>query len=94
MIEYVLNSLPSDKFLDWFKLIAFTDDKINVNGKLNFDYRRIENIVGKGKHTGFQHFLLFLQFFLMPSFSGSFKSELCGEGLTLSHLTKFWTRPN
>ena len=28
-----LNSLPNDKFLDWFKLEAFTDDKINATSK-------------------------------------------------------------
>ena len=30
------NPLPNDKILDWFKLKAFTDDKINVTEKLKF----------------------------------------------------------
>ena len=29
-IEIKLNSLPNDKFLDWFKLKAFAEDKKNV----------------------------------------------------------------
>ena len=28
--QNVLNSLTNDKFLDWFKLKAFADDKIDV----------------------------------------------------------------
>ena len=38
---------------------AFADDKINVNQSLKFDLERVENIVGKGENTGYQHFLLF-----------------------------------
>ena len=30
------HSLPNDKILDWFKLKAFADDKINVTEKLKF----------------------------------------------------------
>ena len=30
------NSLPNDKLLDWSKLKAFADDKINVIEKLKF----------------------------------------------------------
>ena len=29
----ILNSLPDDKILDWFKLKAFTDDKISITEK-------------------------------------------------------------
>ena len=32
-----INSLPNEKMLDWSKLKAFADDKINVNQKLIFD---------------------------------------------------------
>ena len=56
-----LNPLPDDKILDWSKLKAFADDKINVAEKLDFVLGRIENIVGKGENAGYQHFLLFPQ---------------------------------
>ena len=42
------NSLPNDKILDWSKLKAFADDKINVKEKFKFGLGRVENIVGKG----------------------------------------------
>ena len=45
------------------KLKAFADEKINVNQKLKFYIRRVENIVGKGENAGHQHFLLFPQCF-------------------------------
>ena len=32
----MFNSLPNDKILDWSKLKAFADDKINMNEKLKF----------------------------------------------------------
>ena len=52
------NCLPNDIFLDWSKLKAFADNKINVNKNLKFVLERIENIVGKGENAGYQHFLL------------------------------------
>ena len=61
------NSLPNDKFLDWPKLKAFADDKINVT----WEQKLVENIVGKGENTGYQHFLLFPQCFQNVSFLGS-----------------------
>ena len=54
-----INSLPNNKILDWSKLKALADDKINVAQKLKFVSGRIENIVGKGENVGYQHFLLF-----------------------------------
>ena len=48
------NSLPNDKILDWSKLKAFADDKINVTEKLKFVLGRVENIVGKGENAGNQ----------------------------------------
>ena len=59
----MVNSLPNITFLDWSKLKAFEDDKINVNGKLKFVHGWVENIVGKGENAGHQHFLLFPQCF-------------------------------
>ena len=38
-----------------------------------FVLERVENIVGKGKDAGYQHFLLFPQCFQNPSHSGSLK---------------------
>ena len=52
----------NDKILDWSKLEAFADNKINVNQKLKFDMGRLENM-GKGENTGYQDFLLFPQCF-------------------------------
>ena len=38
---------------------------------------RVENIVMNGENAGYQHFLLFPQYFSNDSFPGSFKVELC-----------------
>ena len=59
----LLNSLPYDKILDWSKLKAFADDKINAAEKLKFVFGRVENIVRKGENADDQHFLLFSQCF-------------------------------
>ena len=69
----ILNSLPNDKILDWFKLKAFEDNRLNMNQKINFVLRRIENIVGKGENADYQHFLVFLQCFQKASFQWSLK---------------------
>ena len=66
-----LNSLPINKFSDLFTLKAFANDKINMGEKLKFVLGRVENIVGKGKNAGYQHFLLFPQCLQKLSFSGS-----------------------
>ena len=50
----LINSLPSDKFLNLSKLKAFGDDKINVTEKLKFVFARVEIIVGKGENAGNQ----------------------------------------
>ena len=44
-----LNPLLKDTILDWSKLKAFADDKINVTKKFNFVLGRVENIVEKKK---------------------------------------------
>ena len=48
----LINSLPSDKFLDLSKLKAFGDDKINVTEKFKIVFARVEIIVGKGEKAG------------------------------------------
>ena len=40
--------------LDWSKLKAFADEKINVTQELKFVSGRKENIVGKGENAGYQ----------------------------------------
>ena len=40
------NPLPNDQFLDWSKLKAFADEKMNVTQKLNFVLESVENIEG------------------------------------------------
>ena len=57
------NALPNDKILDWSKLKAFEDDKINETEKLKFVLESVENMVGKGENAGNQHFLLFPHYF-------------------------------
>ena len=55
----VFNSLPNEKILDWSKLKAFADDKINVTEKWKFVLGRVENIVEKGENAGCQHYFSF-----------------------------------
>ena len=50
---------------------AFTDDSLNVNQKLKFALRRVENIVEKEENAGYQHFLLFSQCFQKATSLGS-----------------------
>ena len=40
------NPLPNDQFLDWSKLEALADEKMNVTQKLNFVLESVENIEG------------------------------------------------
>ena len=54
-----LNSLPYSMILDWSKIKAFADNKINVTEKLKHVFGRVENITGKGENAGYQHFLFF-----------------------------------
>ena len=67
------NPLPNDKILDMTKLKAFADDKIDVAQMIVSVFDRVENIVGKGKNDGYQHFLLFPQCFQKTSFLRSLK---------------------
>ena len=52
-VVFIFNSLPNDKILDWSKIKAYADDKINVTEKLNFVLGRVSNIVGKGENAGY-----------------------------------------
>ena len=71
--KWSFNSVQNENFLDLSKLKAFADDKINVTEKLKLLFISMENIVGKGKNAGYQHFLLFPQCFQQASFSRSLK---------------------
>ena len=69
----LINFLPNDKVLDWSKLKAFADDKLNLAEKLKFILGRVENIMGKGENAGYQHFLIFPQCFQKASITGLLK---------------------
>ena len=71
--KYYSNPLSNNRILDWSKLQAFAEDKINVTQKLEVALERVENLVGKGENAGFQHLLLFPQYFQKATFSGSLK---------------------
>ena len=51
-----LKSLPNNKILDWSKLKASADNKMNVTENLKFVLGRVENIVGKGENAGYHSF--------------------------------------
>ena len=67
-----LNSLPNN-ILDVTKLKAFIDNKLNDAEMTILLYNRVENAVGKGGNTDYQHFLLFPQCFPKPSSLGLLK---------------------
>ena len=71
--NYSLTCLPDDTFLDWSKLVAFVDDKVNATQNLKFVLGRVDNIVGKGENGGYQHFLFFPQCFQKHSSTGLLK---------------------
>ena len=93
MYEYILgqwpffinNSLSNDKILDWSKLKAFADDKINLNEKIQIRHGIGRKHLGKGENAGHQHFLLFLQCFQISLFQSRYMSGFCGKGLTHAH---------
>ena len=43
----MFNTLPNDKILDWSKLKAFADNKMNVTKNKNLIWGRVKNIVFK-----------------------------------------------
>ena len=49
----MLNPLPDDKTLDWSKLKAFADDKLNVTQNIKVVFHRIDNIVGKEDNAAY-----------------------------------------
>ena len=77
-LQYIkaLNSLSSDKILDWSKLKAFADNKMKLAKMVIFVFGRAGNIMGKGENAGYQHFLLFETCFPKAFYSGSFKVRI------------------
>ena len=65
-IEKLSEYIYFSKILDWSKLKAFADDKIDVALMISLS-DRVENTVGKGENAGYQHFLLYPQCFQKPS---------------------------
>ena len=72
-MTFTVNSLPNDKILDWSKFKAFVDDKINVIEKFKFVFGKVANIEGKRENAGYQHFLLFPQYFQKAAYMGKLK---------------------
>ena len=71
-----MTNLPMDKILDWSKFKAFAENKIYVTENLKIILGRVQNIVGKGENSGYQHFLLFQQCFPKGSSTGSLKGVI------------------
>ena len=69
------NSLPDNKISDWSKLKAFAEDILNIF------FHRTENIVGKEENAGYQHFLVFPQWFQKAFSPVHQKSSPCGKEL-------------
>ena len=69
--------LTLTKILDWSKLKALADDKINVAEMITSVSERVENIVGKRRKCWLPAFSLFLTMFSKPFFSRGVKSLDC-----------------
>ena len=59
----LINPFPNDKILGWSKFKTFADERVKWDEKQTLVWRGIKNIVGKGENAGYQHFLLFPQYF-------------------------------
>ena len=67
------NTFPNNRTLDETKFKVFADNKLNFANMTISLFDRVENTVGKGENTGYQHFLLFSQCFPKSSSLGSLK---------------------
>ena len=63
LVPVSLNTSPNNKILDWTKLKAFAEMKLNVAKMMISLFDRVVNIVVKEKNAGNQHLLLFPQCF-------------------------------
>ena len=76
IISTLKKHLDKSSLNNMTKLKAFAEDKINVAQMMISVFDRVENIVGKGKNAGNQHFLLFQWCFRKASFLGSLKVQI------------------
>ena len=58
-----VKSLPHNIILDWSKLKAFADNNLKVAAMMIYAFDMVENIMGKGGNAGYQHSLIFPQYF-------------------------------
>ena len=79
----ILNPLPRDKILDWSRLKAFADDKINLNEKNQTLFGKGRKHCGKRKKCCLPAFSPFTTMFSKAFFIlGGLKSVLCGKELS------------
>ena len=78
-----LNPLPDDKILDWSKLKAFADDKLNVTKMIISVFDRVENIVGKGEIACTSNFSFSHNVFQKASFPDTSKGVIEWEWVKL-----------
>ena len=71
------NPLSNDKFLDWSKLKAFAEYKINVIEKQKSFWELVENIVGKEENAGLPAFSSFPTMFSKSFFLRVVRSWDC-----------------
>ena len=70
-IQSTVNSLPNNKILDWAKLKAFADNKINVNEKkFKFVLGGVETLWEKEKMLGISIFSFSHNVFKRPLIQG------------------------
>ena len=74
---FLFNPLPNDIILDQSKLQSFADDKLKMVQMETFVLDKTENIVGKEKNAGYQHFFLFPWMFSKGFFFRVVKSWDC-----------------
>ena len=64
----MINPLPDDKILDWFKLKQSADDNFEFNVNSRKFSKLVENTVGKGEIAYYEQFLLFPRCFQKACF--------------------------
>ena len=74
--------------LDLTNLKELADGRFIVSEMMILLHDRKENIVGKGENAGYQHFLLFPQWFQTASFKGSSKVRIARERVNDECLSK------
>ena len=75
-----MNSSPKRQNLILVQNESICRRQNNATKKFKLRFQRVENIVGKGENAGYQHFLLFPQYFPKISFPGSCVSDCVVKG--------------